>query len=81
MSYPDFLDYWIDNYARINLKYSTIVSYINIIKNHVKPRIGHYRLSKTDSKLLQEMMNNIYVECSIFQKLYCKHLKSNKRFV
>ena len=22
MSYADFLDYWIDNYARINLKYS-----------------------------------------------------------
>ena len=38
MSYADFLDYWIDNYANLNLHYSTTVSYINIIKNHVKPK-------------------------------------------
>lgn len=42
MSYADFLDYWIDTYASFNLRYSTTVSYINIIKNHVKPRIGFY---------------------------------------
>ncbi len=39
MSYADFLDYWIDTYASFNLHYSTTISYINIIKNHVKPRI------------------------------------------
>ena len=31
MSYSDFLDYWIDNYAKINLKYSTIMSYCNML--------------------------------------------------
>ncbi len=44
MSYSDFLDYWIDTYASFNLHYSTTISYINIIKNHVKPRIGLYKL-------------------------------------
>lgn len=39
MSYSDFLDYWIDTYANFNLHYSTIVSYMNIIKVHLKPRI------------------------------------------
>ena len=69
MSYSDFLDYWIDNYARINLRYSTIMSYCNIIKNHIKPRIGHYRLSQLYTRLLQEMMNNIYVQNS-FSKCF-----------
>ncbi len=32
MSYVDFLDYWIDNYANFNLHYSTTISYINLIR-------------------------------------------------
>ena len=46
MSYSDFLDYWVDTYYNFNLKYSTIVSYLNIIKNYLKPRLGHYSLSQ-----------------------------------
>ena len=69
MSYADFLDYWIDNYANLNLKYSTVVSYSNIIKVHIKPRIGHYKLSQIDVRLLQEMINEIYVQKS-FSKCY-----------
>lgn len=42
MSYADYLEYWISTYANLNLKYSTIVTYYNIIKIHIKPRIGHY---------------------------------------
>ena len=69
MSYADFLDYWIDTYASFNLHYSTTVSYINIIKNHVKPRIGFYKLFQLDTRLLQEFINKIYVEYS-FSKNY-----------
>ena len=69
MSYADFLDYWIDNYANLNLKYSTVVSYSNIIKVHIKPRLGHYKLSQIDARLLQEMINDIYVQKS-FSKCY-----------
>ena len=69
MSYADFLDYWIDNYASFNLLYSTIISYINIIKNHVKLRIGFYKLWQLDTRLLQEFINKIYVEYG-FSKNY-----------
>ena len=69
MSYADFLDYWIDNYARFNLNYSTTISYINIIKNHVKPRVGFYKLWQLDTRLLQEFINKIYVEYG-FSKNY-----------
>lgn len=69
MSYADFLDYWIDTYASFNLHYSTTISYINIIKNHVKPRIGYYQLWQLDTRLLQEFINKIYVEYA-FSKNY-----------
>lgn len=69
MSYADFLDYWIDTYANFNLHYSTTISYINIIKNHVKPKVGFYKLWQLDTRLLQEFINNIYVEYS-FSKNY-----------
>lgn len=65
----DFLDYWVDTYASFNLLYSTTVAYINIIKNHVKPRIGYYQLWQLDTRLLQEFINQIYVEYS-FSKNY-----------
>lgn len=69
ISYADFLDYWIDNYASFNLHYSTTISYINIIKNHVKPRVGFYKLWQLDTRLLQEFINKIYVEYG-FSKNY-----------
>ncbi len=57
MSYADFLDYWIDNYASFN------------IKNHVKPIVGFYKLWQLDTRLLQEFINKIYVEYG-FSKNY-----------
>lgn len=31
ISYTDYLDYWLNNYCKINLKYNTIQAYKNII--------------------------------------------------
>ena len=36
MSYSDYLDYWVDIYSNFNLKYSTIATYLNIIKLYLK---------------------------------------------
>ena len=47
MSYSDFLDYWIDNYANFNLHYSTTISYINIIKKN--------ELSENETNLLKNI--------------------------
>ena len=46
MSYADLLDYWIQNYCYINLKYHTIEAYSSIVKNHIKPNIGFYKISQ-----------------------------------
>ena len=53
MSYADYLDYWIDTYCNFNLKYSTIITYLNIIKLYLKPRLGRYALWQIDSQMLQ----------------------------
>ena len=39
------------------------------IKNHVKPRVGFYKLWQLDTRLLQEFINKIYVEYG-FSKNY-----------
>ena len=71
MSYSDYLDYWVDTYCNFNLKYSTIVTYLNIIKLYLKPRLGHYKLSAIDSQMLQEFINDLYIEKNL-SKWYLK---------
>lgn len=71
MSYSDYLDYWIDTYCNFNLKYSTIVTYLNVIKLYLKPKLGHYKLGQIDAQLLQEFINNLYVEKNL-SKWYLK---------
>ena len=71
MSFADYLDYWIDNYCNFHLKYATIVTYLNIIKVHLKPKLGMYKLSQIDSELIQNFINQLYVEHS-YSKCYLK---------
>ena len=54
MSYSDFLDYWLDNHCKINLKYHTIEAYSNIVKTHLKPNLGFYKLSQITKPTLNE---------------------------
>lgn len=54
ISIADYLDFWFDNYCKINLKYNTQLSYLQIIENHLKPNFGHYKLkSLTPTQLVQ----------------------------
>lgn len=69
ISVSDYLDYWMKTYCEINLRYATIETYKNVIKNHIKPRLGFYRLSQITTATLQEFINNIYVEKG-FSKAY-----------
>ena len=73
LSYSDYLDYWMKEHCEINLKYHTIQAYKNIIKNHIKPRLGFYRLSQITTSTLQECVNNIYVEKG-FSKNFLKNI-------
>ena len=57
----------------MNIADSTMVAYQNIIKKHIKPRIGHYRLKAVNTLILQELINDIYVKHS-FSKSFMKNI-------
>ena len=73
MSYSDYLDYWMKQHCEVNLKYHTIEAYKNIIKNHIKPRLGFYRLCQITTATIQEFMNNTYIEYG-FSKNFMKNI-------
>lgn len=59
MSYGDYLEYWLDNYCRVNLKYNTIQKYQYIIKRYIRPKMVQYRLSTITSVSLRSYFKNI----------------------
>lgn len=73
ISYSDYLDYWMKEHCEINLKYHTIQAYQNIIKNHIKPKLGFYILSQLTTSVIQEFINNIYLEKG-FSKNFLKNI-------
>ncbi len=75
MSVADYLDYWLNNYCVVNLADNTVTAYANIVKNHLKPRIGHYRLKSIDVMTLQNMINDIYLQKGFTKKFLQNILK------
>lgn len=73
ISVADFLDYWLNNYCKVNVADSTMTAYKNIIENHFKPRIGHYKLKSVSTLVLQEMINDIYINRN-FSKSFMKNI-------
>ena len=73
ISVADYLEYWLNNYCKMNVADSTMVAYTNIIKNHFIPRIGHYKLKAVSTLVLQEMVNDIYVNRG-FTKSFMKNI-------
>lgn len=55
----DYLDFWLKEHS-INLKYNTIINYGEIIKNHIKPCIGIYKLRSIKPIHLQNLLNDLY---------------------
>lgn len=59
ISIYDYLNYWFDTYCKVNLKYNTQIAYMNIIKNHLQPRLGKYKLKSLNPATIQEMINDL----------------------
>lgn len=58
ISYADYLDEWLHVYAKTNLKSSTYESYQRMIKNHIIPELGIYKLKNISPVKLQTFINN-----------------------
>lgn len=61
ISVADYLDYWFDNYVKINCKYHTQELYAGIIKNHLKPEFASYRLKALTPAIIQAWVNKVFV--------------------
>lgn len=58
LSFSDYLDQWMRDYVKINLKYNTQLSYQKIIENHLRPALGFYKLKNLSPHQLQEFINS-----------------------
>lgn len=58
IAFSDYLDYWLNNYVKINCKHNTLVYYSRIIKNHIKPYFKNKLLKQITTASLQEFLNS-----------------------
>ncbi len=57
ISFFDYLDYWMNEYCKNNVKPTTYAHYEKKIKNHIKPSLGIYKLKALQPATLQEFIN------------------------
>lgn len=59
ISVSDYLDYYFDQYVKINLKYNTQLNKVSIFENHLKPHFGNYKLKALNASIIQEYANSL----------------------
>lgn len=59
ISVSDYLDYYFDQYVKINLKYNTQLNKLGIYENHLKPHFGNYKLKALNASIIQEYANKL----------------------
>ena len=60
LSYADFLDIWMENDCKVDLKPATITNYQKRVRNHIKPALGSYRLRSISKDDLQKFILDMY---------------------
>lgn len=60
ISYSDYLDYWIENDCKVDLKPNTAKRYQRRVNFILKPRLGGYKLKSITREILQAFMIEIY---------------------
>lgn len=56
ISYADFLDEWMENDCKYNLKETTLLNYRKRIRIHIKPELGGYQVRKLSRERLQKFL-------------------------
>lgn len=62
ISMADYMDYWVENYVIVSCKPNTQRAYNDIIKIHIKPYLGNYRLFSITPDILQTHINKLYAK-------------------
>lgn len=81
VSVHDYLKYWMREYVELKLKPNTQYNYESVIRLHILPVLGNYKLRSLTPHILQQFMNNKVREgfarqtLSIIQGMLNKSLK------
>jgi integrase len=51
-----YLDYWLQDIAPLTLRPKTLQSYNSVVRLHLKPRLGNYRLAQLSVATLQQIL-------------------------
>ena len=62
MSYSDYLDKWIDDYGKFELDADTVISYKKLIRLHIKPELGKYKINTLVHETIQIFINKKFNE-------------------
>ena len=62
ISYSDYLDYWMDNYVKLECRDNTQRIYSDILRIHLKPYLGIYKLKAITPTILQQHLNKLYAQ-------------------
>ena len=61
ISVADYMDYWLNEYVKVNCRYTTHERYKTMIEKHIKPTLGHYKLAYVQPMNLQKLINDKYI--------------------
>lgn len=57
ISVSDYLDFWYEQYCKMNLTENTQQTYATLIHRHLKPQFGAYYLKSLQTAAIQEYIN------------------------
>lgn len=60
MSVSDFLDMWIENDCKTDLKEVTVAGYEKRIRLYIKPKLGQYRMKAITKPILQDLIKDLF---------------------
>lgn len=58
ISFSEFMDTYMEQYVKINCKYTTQKNYENMIENHLRKDLGFYKLKSISPSILQKYFND-----------------------
>lgn len=60
MSYSDFLDLYLEQYCKANLKQTSYNRTKTVVENYLRPEFGNYKISSLTPLRLQEYINDLF---------------------
>lgn len=67
ITFGDWVNMWLDNYVKPNIKYSTYLGYRNRVDAHIIPMLGHIQLKKITTSDIQVALNQMLENGNLYK--------------